>query len=217
MLSSLRSRLSQTSRPHLRWTAGGHVGKKHFNSEATSTLPSEADVVIIGGGAIGCSTLYHLSKRGVNAVLVEKDAITAGTTWHSAGLVWRLRPNDTDAKMINRTRELVKDGGILSQETGGLSCGWNSNGGLFIANTKERLDEYKRLQTIGRLGDKIDCFFLSFLFFILLFCVFCFSLTFSLFPGFGVATSLGCITFYETFIYFSLDYSGCLCLFLFLH
>ena len=175
MLSSLRSRLSQASCPHLRWTVGGYVGKKHFNSEATSTLPSEADVVIIGGEAIGCSTLYHLSKRKVNAVLLEKDAITAGTTWHSAGLVWRLKPNDTDAKMINRTRELVKDGGILSQETGGLSCGWISNGGLFIANTKERLDEYKRLQTIGRLGS-----FFSFLFFYFLFCVFCFFSDFSL-------------------------------------
>ena len=84
-------------------------------------MPSETDVIVIGGGAIGCSTLYHLSTMGVNAILLEKDQITAGTTWHSAGLLWRLRPNDTEIKLIDRTRELVKTDGILEQETG-LIC-----------------------------------------------------------------------------------------------
>jgi len=49
-------------------------------------LPSSADVVIIGGGVIGCSTLYHLAKNGLtNAVLLERDQLTSGTTWHTAG------------------------------------------------------------------------------------------------------------------------------------
>ncbi len=49
-------------------------------------VPSSADAVIIGGGVIGCSTLYHLAKMGMtNVVLLEKDQLTAGTTWHTAG------------------------------------------------------------------------------------------------------------------------------------
>jgi len=52
----------------------------------TAALPSSADVVIIGGGVIGCSTLYHLAKNGLtNAVLLERDQLTSGTTWHTAG------------------------------------------------------------------------------------------------------------------------------------
>lgn len=56
--------------------------------ETDSALPSSADVVIIGGGVIGCSTLYHLTEMGMkNAILIEKDSLTAGTTWHTAGIV----------------------------------------------------------------------------------------------------------------------------------
>jgi len=55
-------------------------------SDVTGPLPSSADVVIIGGGVIGCSTLYHLAKLGVtNTVLVERHQLTSGTTWHTAG------------------------------------------------------------------------------------------------------------------------------------
>lgn len=58
----------------------------------TAPLPSHADAVVIGGGAIGCSTLYHLTKLGVkNSVLIEKDQLTAGTTWHTAGEAYRHR------------------------------------------------------------------------------------------------------------------------------
>jgi len=52
----------------------------------TSAVPQSADVVIVGGGVIGCSTLYHLAKAGLtNVVMVEKDQLTSGTTWHTAG------------------------------------------------------------------------------------------------------------------------------------
>ena len=55
-----------------------------------------------GGGSVGCQTLYHLAKRGVtNAVLLEKDSLTAGTTWHTAGLVWRLRPSDVEIQLLS--------------------------------------------------------------------------------------------------------------------
>jgi len=70
---------------------------------------------------------------------------TPGTTWHSAGLVWRLRPSDQEIELIGHTRHLARD--ILEKETG-VNPGWIENGGLFIANRKERLDEYKRLMTV---------------------------------------------------------------------
>lgn len=111
-------------------------------------IPSSADVVVIGGGSIGCSTLYHLAKLGVtNAVMLEKDQLTAGTTWHTAGLVWRLRPSDTDIELLNYMRHLIRN--VLEPETG-VVPGWIENGGLFVASNKERLDEYKRMGTIGK-------------------------------------------------------------------
>jgi len=111
-------------------------------------VPDHADVVVIGGGSLGTSTLYHLAKYGIkNAILLEKDQLTAGTTWHSAGLVWRLRPSDVEAELLNYTRKLGRN--ILEEETG-VTAGFNENGGLFIANNKERLNEYKRLMTLGK-------------------------------------------------------------------
>merc|ERR1712112_359666 len=71
-------------------------------------VPSEADVVVIGGGSLGCQTLYHLAKLGVtNTVLLEKEQLTAGTTWHTAGLFWSLRPNDTEIQLLTHTRKVI--------------------------------------------------------------------------------------------------------------
>jgi len=110
-------------------------------------VPPEADVVVIGGGSIGCNTLYHLTKLGVkNVVLLERDRLTSGTTWHTAGLVWRLRPSDTDVRLLSYTHELLNR---LEAETG-VDPGYMVNGGLFVASSKERLDEYKRLHSLGK-------------------------------------------------------------------
>ena len=58
----------------------------------TATIPSRADVVIIGGGVVGCSIAYHLTKLGIrDVVLLERRQLTCGTTWHAAGLVGQLR------------------------------------------------------------------------------------------------------------------------------
>lgn len=102
-------------------------------------------MVIIGGGSLGCNTLYQLAKRGVNAVLVERDKITSGTTWHTSGLLWRLRPNDVEIQLLTATTKLMQ---TLEHETG-ANPGYINNGGLFISRTEERLKEYKRLHTIG--------------------------------------------------------------------
>ncbi|XP_051893204.1 sarcosine dehydrogenase, mitochondrial isoform X2 [Pristis pectinata] len=114
----------------------------------TKSLPKCADVVVMGGGSVGCQTLYHLAKMGItNVVLLERDQLMAGTTWHTAGLLWQLRPSDTEVELLKYTREVVsKD---LEQETG-LHTGWIENGGLFVASNKQRMDEYKRLMSLGK-------------------------------------------------------------------
>jgi sarcosine dehydrogenase len=122
-----------------------------------SSVPNSADVVIIGGGVIGCSTLYHLAKSGItNVVLLERDHLTSGTTWHTAGLVWSLRPNDLEVELLHTSQQLMKN---LDNETG-VNPGWINNGGLFIASSKERLDEYQRLVTLGK-AFRIESYILS--------------------------------------------------------
>lgn len=109
-------------------------------------FPSEADVVVIGGGSVGCSTAYHLAKmtKG-NIVQLERDKLTSGTTWHTAGLLWQLRPHDVEVELIQHTRDLMTK--ILREETG-LETGWVPTGGMFIAANKERLDEYQVMSTL---------------------------------------------------------------------
>ncbi|XP_042336000.1 sarcosine dehydrogenase, mitochondrial isoform X2 [Sceloporus undulatus] len=114
----------------------------------TKPLPASADVVVVGGGSLGCQTVYHLAKMGVtNVVLLERDRLTSGTTWHTAGLLWQLRPSDVEVELLAHTRNVVSQD--LEQETG-LHTGWIQNGGLFIASNKQRLDEYKRLMSLGK-------------------------------------------------------------------
>lgn len=108
-------------------------------------VPSEADVVVIGGGSIGMSSVYHLQSLGLQAVLLESSQFTAGTTWHSAGMLWRLRTNDTEIEINAYSREMCKK---LEKETGEVS--WTENGGLFVANNQTRFDEYKRLSEMGK-------------------------------------------------------------------
>uniref|UniRef100_A0A8C9A5E1 Sarcosine dehydrogenase n=1 Tax=Prolemur simus TaxID=1328070 RepID=A0A8C9A5E1_PROSS len=111
-------------------------------------LPSTANVVVIGGGSLGCQTLYHLAKLGVSgAVLLERERLTSGTTWHTAGLLWQLRPSDVEVELLAHTRRVVSR--ELEEETG-LHTGWIQNGGLFIASNRQRLDEYKRLMSLGK-------------------------------------------------------------------
>jgi len=84
---------------------------------------------VSGGGSQGCHTLYQLTKHGIKAVLLERAKVTSGTTWHTAGCIWRLRPNDVDTLLLNDTRDVLMQ---LEAETG-LDPGWIMNGGIFIA------------------------------------------------------------------------------------
>ncbi|CAH1128501.1 unnamed protein product [Ceutorhynchus assimilis] len=121
----------------------GKKGSFFYCSDVT--VPRQADVVVIGGGISGCSLFYQLTKRGVKPILIERNKVTNGTTWHTGGLVWSLRPNDTDIEILSKTKEVLKN---LEQETG-VDPGFTNNGGIFIARNPERLEEYKRLHTLG--------------------------------------------------------------------
>ncbi|MEL6978805.1 MAG: FAD-dependent oxidoreductase [Pseudomonadota bacterium] len=110
--------------------------------------PSQASVVVIGGGVMGCSTLYHLAKAGVtDAVLLERHQLTAGTTWHSAAQVRALRSSRNLTALIRYSIELYQS---LEVETG-QATGWIQNGSLSIATTPERLIHIERQAALAGL------------------------------------------------------------------
>ncbi|XP_052037900.1 sarcosine dehydrogenase, mitochondrial [Apodemus sylvaticus] len=139
---------TEKSVPYQRTLKEEAQGASEVPHGPSQPLPSTASVVVIGGGSLGCQTLYHLAKLGVSgAVLLERERLTSGTTWHSAGLLWQLRPSDVEVELLARTRQVVSRD--LEEETG-LHTGWIQNGGLFIASNRQRLDEYKRLMSLGK-------------------------------------------------------------------
>ncbi|AMY03398.1 FAD-dependent oxidoreductase [Mesorhizobium ciceri] len=109
-------------------------------------LPSHASVIVIGGGIMGCSTLYHLAKMGVtDAVLLERNALTSGTTWHSAAQVRALRHSRNLTRMIQYSVELYS---LLEKETG-QSVGWIQKGSLSIATSPDRLTHIRRQEALA--------------------------------------------------------------------
>jgi len=111
-----------------------------------SALPSSADIIIVGGGIVGCSVAYHLAKRGLNVLLLERHQFTAGSTWHAAGLVGQLRSNANITRLLGYSVELYER---LEAETG-YATGWKRNGGLRLACTADRWTEVKRQATTAR-------------------------------------------------------------------
>ena len=104
-------------------------------------LPKQAQVVIIGGGVIGCSVAYHLTKLGwPDIVLLERRELTCGTTWHAAGLVGQLRATKNMTLLAQYTSELYA---TLEEETG-QATGFKQNGSISVAPDKERFEELKR-------------------------------------------------------------------------
>ena len=111
-----------------------------------STLPSQASVVVIGGGIMGCSTLYHLAKMGVgDAILLERNRLTSGTTWHSAAQVRALRNSRNLSRMIQYSVDLYAR---LEKETG-QSVGWIQKGSLSIATNPDRMVHIKRQEALA--------------------------------------------------------------------
>jgi sarcosine dehydrogenase len=108
------------------------------------TLPSQAQIIIIGGGIIGCSTAYHLAKdHKADVLLLEMGQLTSGSTWHAAGLVGQLRSSASITRVLKYSVDLYKR---LAVETG-LETGWKMTGCLRLATNQDRWTEYKRLKT----------------------------------------------------------------------
>ncbi|UUX49509.1 FAD-dependent oxidoreductase [Nisaea acidiphila] len=111
-------------------------------------IPSHASVVVIGGGILGCSTLYHLAKLGItDAVLIERNKLTSGTTWHSAAQVRALRSTRNLTDLIRYSIELFSS---LEEETG-QATGWINKGSLSIATSQDRMTHIRRQAALAAL------------------------------------------------------------------
>jgi dimethylglycine dehydrogenase len=110
-------------------------------------MKSEARVVVIGGGVVGCSVLYHLTKAGwKDVVLVERDRLTSGSTWHAAGGFHTLNGDPNVAKLQGYTIGLYNE----LEKISGESCGLHRSGGLILAETPARLEWLKMAHARAR-------------------------------------------------------------------
>ena len=113
-------------------------------------IPSSTKVVVIGGGVVGTSCAYHLAKFGwKDVILLERDKLTSGTTWHAAGLVSQLGPSATITKIRKYSLDLYKE---LEKKVD-HSAGLRLNGAMSIAQEKGRWQELKRQATTAQLFD----------------------------------------------------------------
>ncbi|MCA1240824.1 FAD-dependent oxidoreductase [Stappia stellulata] len=110
-------------------------------------MPSQAEIVIIGGGIVGASLAYHLTKLGKRDVLLlEQGQLSGGTTWHAAGLVGQLRSHESMTRLIRASTELYAG---LEAETG-LATGWKNCGSITVARTEDRMTVLRRTAASAR-------------------------------------------------------------------
>ena len=110
-------------------------------------MKSHVRVAVIGGGVVGCSVLYHLAKLGwSDVVLLERDELTCGSTWHAAGGMHTLNSDPNVAKLQEYTIQLYKE----IEEISGQSCGAHITGGLMMAGTPERMDFIRSAHAQGK-------------------------------------------------------------------
>jgi 4-methylaminobutanoate oxidase (formaldehyde-forming) len=120
----------------------------------TVNLPARAEIVVIGGGIVGCSVAYHLVKRGhTDVVLLERKQLTSGTTWHAAGLATQLRATYNMSMLAKYSAELFPQ---LERETG-MGTGFRQVGSLGIALNEARFEEMRRSASMARVcGFEVD-------------------------------------------------------------
>ena len=112
-----------------------------------SDFPTQARVVIIGGGAVGASSLYHLCKAGwTDCVLLEKNELTAGSTWHAAGNVPTFSSSWSIMNMQRYSAELYRGLGAAVD----YPMNYHVTGSVRLAHTQERLQEFQRVVGMGR-------------------------------------------------------------------
>ncbi|MBO9450623.1 FAD-dependent oxidoreductase [Tropicibacter sp. R16_0] len=112
-----------------------------------SDFPTKARVVIIGGGVVGCSSLYHLAKKGwTDCVLLEKNELTAGSTWHAAGNVPTFSTSWAIMNMQRYSTELYSG---LAEEVD-YPMNYHQSGSIRLAHTKERMQEFERAMSMGK-------------------------------------------------------------------
>ncbi|MEM7403695.1 MAG: FAD-dependent oxidoreductase [Pseudomonadota bacterium] len=117
---------------------------------SSNTLPDQASVVVVGGGVMGCSTLYHLAKLGLDGlVLLERNQLTSGTTWHSAAQVRQLRSTRNMTRLVQYSANLYP---ALEEETG-QTTGWNRTGSLSIAANADRWIHVRRQSALAHAYD----------------------------------------------------------------
>ena len=110
-------------------------------------LPDAARIVIIGGGAIGCSIAYHLAKLGQRDVLLlEKKALTAGSTWHAAGLLGQMRSKVNLTRLMQYSAKLCATIGAETDQ----DVGWRNVGSIRLASSDARWEELKRAATAAK-------------------------------------------------------------------
>jgi glycine cleavage system T protein len=104
-------------------------------------LPDRTQVLVIGGGVVGCSVAYHLTRRGITDVtVIEQNELTAGTTWHAAGLVSQLKSSHSLTRLATYSARLYEE---LEDETG-QATGYRSQGSISVAADRERWEEILR-------------------------------------------------------------------------
>jgi len=110
-------------------------------------LPSHAKVVVIGGGVVGCSILFHLAKFGwKDVVLLERDELTSGSSWHAAGQIHTISSDPNISRLQSYTIDLYKE----IEELSGHSVGLHITGGFYLASTPEWYDYLKRERSKAR-------------------------------------------------------------------
>src|SRR5882724_852097 len=117
-------------------------------------MKSAARVVVIGGRVVGASVLYHLTKAGWSDVLlIERDELTSGSTWHAAGGMHTVNGDPNVAKLQQYTINLYQE----LEQISGQSCGMHITGGILLAGTRERMDWLRMTQARGRyLGMELE-------------------------------------------------------------
>ncbi len=123
----------------------------------TQELPARAEIVVIGGGVIGASVAYHLTRLGrTDLVLLEQGQLSGGTTWHAAGLVGQLRATESGTRLVQYSAQLYSE---LEAETG-LATGFKRCGGVTVARTRDRMTQLQRTAATAEAYD-LECELIS--------------------------------------------------------